>query len=450
MFGCLRSSYSLMWSLSAALLMGAAMPLHAQDVPDLRLGNDDPDTIAVEEAVAPPVKISTGAEDVATPVKRRKAESDPYAAPGVDMGAFRLFPSIEIGGVATSNVSRVPSGKTSDIGLRLRPELKIESDWVRHQLTANASFEALRYNDKSDLSTTEGSADALLKLDVRHTTSADLAVKYDASSTGLENREIPATAKGTRLDQTLTVSTAVTHDFGGIDGQVKLGLTRRTFGDVELNGGGSEDNSDRNYNEAEVALRAGLNSGAVVRPYVEAAYVPRFHDKSSDRNGNRRNSQGLRVAAGVTFDDDIWSGDVAATLELRRFEDDSLGSAALPGVVANVTWRPTDLTRFEFSSGASIGETIAANQSSTQNWNAAVTMTHALRDNVDLIAGSGLALERYAGNSDVTTTALLGANWTMNPFLVWGARYEGTWFNGEAAGSDYTDHRLLASIILRQ
>ncbi len=101
-----------------------------------------------------------------------------------------------------------------------------------------------------------------------------------------------------------------------------------------------------------------------MQPYGEIAYTPRFHDEQRDRNGVERNSQGLRLSAGVTFaDDPIWTGDIAAALELRDYADDSLSSVVSPGVVANVTWRPTDLTRFEFNTGATVTETITAGES---------------------------------------------------------------------------------------
>ena len=128
-----------------------------------------------------------------------------------------------------------------------------------------------------------GNVEAALRVDVRQTTTADIDWNYSATSTGLESNELPATATGSRLDQNLGVNAAITHDFGGIEGRLRLGLARSLYGDVDLKGGGKEDNSDRNYTQASIALRGALNTGGVLQPFVEAAYQPRIHDKKFDK-----------------------------------------------------------------------------------------------------------------------------------------------------------------------
>jgi hypothetical protein len=322
---------------------------------------------------------------------------------------------------------------------------------VRHSLTGSASFEGQKFINNSDIKSVAGTVQGALRLDVRRTTTSDIDWSYTATSTGIEDSELPATATGARLDHRLAANAGVTHDLGGVEGRLRFGLSRNLFGDVDLTGGGEEDNADRNYTQLSIAARAALKTGGKIQPFGEVAYEPRIYDKKRDRNGTARNSQGLRITAGVALDDDpLWSGEVAATLELRDYSDDSLGSAIAPGLTASLTWRPTDLTRFEFNSGASLSETVAAGVSATQTWTADATVTHALRENLEIEAGLSGALERADGDSTLTTTGSLGVNWTLNPYVVLGASYEGTLVNSSAAGGDYSDHRLLTSIILRR
>jgi hypothetical protein len=345
----------------------------------------------------------------------------------------------------------VPTGNQADAAIRLRPSLRIESDWVRHNLTGSASFEAEQFVDNKDIRTLAGEIQGALRLNIRHTTRADLDASYSATSTELGSSQLPATATGARLDHVIATNAAVTHDFGGLEGRLRLGVSRNIFGDVDLTGGGTEDNSDRNYTQLTLAARAALRTDTILQPYAELAYEPRLHEKSSDRNGIKRNSQGVRLSAGVSIaDDPVWSGDVAASLELRDYSDDSLSTAIAPGVVANVTWRPTDLTRFEFNAGANLSETVAAGVSATKNWSLGTIITHSLRENIDVSAGARSAFEQAAGETNITTTGTLGLNWTLHPNLVLGTSYELTAFNSATAGGDYTDHRLLTSIILRR
>jgi hypothetical protein len=444
------SAYSKIWSLSAALLAGAASAAFAQEATDLRL---ETDSVIEEQAPITKTKasaITIGDDGEEKPVRKKRVTEDPYAAQGIEAGAFRLFPSLEVGSLATSNVSRTATNKKSDFALRVRPEVRFESDWVRHRLTGQAALQTQRYLDNKDLSTVDGTVGMALRLDVRHTTSADIDWSYTATTTGAGSKTLPSNARGTRFDQTYRARAAITHDFGGVEGRLRVGVARNVFGDVETIGCCVEDNSDRDYLQGQIAARASLSTGAIVRPFAEVAYEPRLYEKPKDRNGIKRSSQGLRLSTGVAFDDSIWSGEAAANLEFRNYEDKVLDDVLVPGLVANIGWQPTDLTRFEFNSGVSVGDTLAATEGGTSNWTANATATHAVRENVDLVAGAGLAVQRSAGQTDFTSTAMLGVNWTLNPYLVWSTRYEGTWFKGAASGSDYADHRILASIILRR
>jgi hypothetical protein len=441
----------LVWPMAVLLLSGAAGFAVAQESDDNGLRTD---TLADEDIVGTTVpessRITIGDDDVEV-LRRRRSTVDPYAQQGIDTGAFLLLPSLEISSAVTSNAARSATAADADVALRLRPSLRWESQWSRHSFTGSASANTERYLDNDDLKTVGADVSAAARIDIRRTTRADLTAEYVLTSTGTENSGVPATASGKRLDQTIGAGAGVTHDFGGVEGGLRLGLQRSVFGDVDLVGGGTENNDDRDYTELTVAARAGLRTGGIIRPFGEVAYIPRLHDKSRDRNGIKRDSHGVRLTAGAAIvDDPIWTGDIALTFDVRDYEDSSLRSAASPGVVASLIWQPTDLTRFEFNSGASLSETIAAGESATKNWTAGVTGTHALRENLDVTAGLGFAVEKALGETSTTTTGTLGVNWEMNPYLVWGASYEGTWFNGEVAGSDYTDHRLLARVIVRR
>jgi hypothetical protein len=448
---CVAKNLRTLWI--AALLCGASTMSYAQQVDDgLRLETMTGDGDVVLPPTPPKyARITIGDDDPPVPRRARKKTENPYAAQGVRTGAFLLYPSIEIGSIVTTNVRKATSRPKADVGLRLRPTLRFESDWSRHSLSGSASFEGEQFLDNSDIKSRNGNAQAALRLDIRRTTKADIDWSYSATSTGLESNELPLTATGSRLDQSFSAAAAITHDFGGVEGRLRLGLSRSLYGDVDLTGGGTEDNSDRDYTQASLSARVGLKTGGILQPYVDAAYEPRLHDKKIDRNGLRRDSQGLRFATGLAVTDDpIWSGDVAATLELRDYSDDSLETVLAPGVAANLTWRPTDLTRFEFNANTSLAEAASAGVSATQNWTFGVKATHSLRENLELVSGLRGEFEKTNSDTDVTTIGNVGVNWTINPFVVLSAGYEGTFFNSATPGNDYQDHRLLTSIILRR
>jgi hypothetical protein len=439
--------------LTAVLVAGIAPHAFGQEAVDLRLDTTDTaDALDAEDAPPAVAKKPTAVVDIRLPKpKRRKPAAEAYAAQGIGSDVFRFYPTLEIGTVATSNVARSSSNAKSDIALRLRPGISFASNWSRHSWTGSASADFLRYMDSKTSSTSTASAQTALRLDIYHDTRANLAASYSRNAIASGTGEVPLTALGSRVDQNMAASVALENDMGPLTTQLRLGVSRNVYGKVDLSGGGSEDNSDRNYTEISDVLRGSLNRGAILNPYGEIAYEPRFHDKRQDRNGVRRNSQGLRIGVGVTLDDGpLWTGEIGATLLLRRYEDPSLNNVIVPGLSARVTWRPTDLTRFEFNTGASIAETVVAGSSANRSWNGSIDVVHALRDNVDLTAGLGLTADKTSTGTDWTTNTRLGVSWLVNPYLTWTAGYDGTFFNGATGGSNYQEHRILSSIILKR
>lgn len=405
------------------------------------------DAQALPRAVAIPESVE---ESLVRRPKRKVPVEDPFAPTGIPLGGLRLYPTLEIGGALSSNRGRDHSDKKAGVGIRVKPGLRLQSDWSRHEFRANASAEFLEFLGHSDLSTKAGSADAALRLDVRHTTHADFDVRYALTSTGVGSSEVPNSATGNRQDQSFGGTAALTHDFGMFEARLRGGVSRNVYGDVKLTGGGEEDNEDRAYTELSLALRGTLNTGAVIRPFAEVGLQPRFHDKKQDRNGIRRDSNGLRLAAGVAIDDELWSGEIAAILLSRNFDDARFDTAWVSGLEGALTWRPTELTRVNFTASAGLSESAALTVAATRNWGGGVEVVQALRENLNGIASLNYSYEKNRVEKNKTITARAGLEWNLNPFLAWNAFYEGTWFNSSSADSDYVDHRLIASIILRR
>jgi hypothetical protein len=426
----------------AALLLGAVLPTRAQESPDLRLSTDTSemeDGEVVTEVSVAPAPITIG-DDVPQPVPRPLEENvGPYDPLGLRMGGFLVFPTLE----TTAGVSIEDSDATAAetrLVTRLRPGIKAESNWSRHQLTINGGAE-LGYTTGSDEAVSLlGNLEADLRLDVRRGTTADLRMRYEAV-------EDDATSGGSGVEHTFDASLALTHDHGPIKTKLKGGVIRRVFDDTELSGGGTQDNADRAYTELSLALRSSLTREAVLTPFAEVAYEPRLYDKKKDRNGFARSSQGLRLSAGLEIlDGPVWTGEVAANLLYRSYDDSSLEDAFVPGLSAAIVWSPTDLTRFEFNASASLDETIAAGESTTARWSSGFTVAHDLRENLTISAGTSLTKETGASDS-LTLGTELGLSWALNRNVVFGLRYSGEYEN---ADTDTQEHSLIGSIILRR
>ncbi len=413
------------------------------------------DDLAVEPEAVPALKPIIAVEpDEPIAARKKKIVVDRYAATGINTGAIRLYPTLEIGTTASSNVAQRNTNPKFDFGLKLKPSISFATDWSRHSWTGTASAEILHYLSNPDLSTATGSASTNFRLDIRHTTHADFAANFALNDTGLGDNSLPAAALAPRRDKNFGISADLDHDFGGLEGSVKTALTRSLYDDVPLKIGPPEKNTDRNYTEPSFTLKATLGSSvARLRPYVEVQYAPRFHDQIIDDNGQKRDSQGYSGTLGVTLNDDpFWQGDVALAYLVRSYADPGLATTSALGLRGRLEWSPTPLLKIEAITGVDLGETANIGVGGTQNWNVGLNATYALRDNVNLMAGIGLTRSDIGPQKTTNKTAMAGFEWTLNPNMSTIVTYQGNWYeDGTAAGSgNYDEQRLMTSIILKR
>ena len=379
------------------------------------------------------------------------AHADPYAATGVGLGGLTLYPSLETGTVYTSNVANTPANPKQDVGIYLKPSLRFASDWVRHSWEGHASGDIIAYLENHDLDSVQADAGSTFRLDIRHTTYAEFGTSYVLDQTGAASSEVPDTATGNRTDHTLAANIALFQDFGPLQGRVKAGMERQIYEDVALSGGGTEHNSDRNNYSPTLALRLSYTEPPALKPFVELVYAPRFHDEKFDRNGLRRDSQGMTAAVGVTLDrSPLWSGEMALVYSLRDYEDSTLAAIDAVGINGNLTWSPTDLTSVVLNLATTLNESASPTSSGTRTWSGQIDISHELRDNVTLLGGAGLELDKVSGGTDRTIASKLGVEWQLNPNLAWTAGYDGTWFRSATSGGNYDEQRLSTGIVLRR
>lgn len=428
----------------AGLMASAAL---AQSTLPLRPAADDAASTGDDWQTVTAVNTLPVAEAVAR--RKRTSAADAYAPVGIGSGSLRLYPTLTVGGIATSNLGRKASHREAGAGLALKPALRIESDWVRHSYTSDTRGDFAFYAANSDLDSRDFSTAHDLRLDVRRGTTLDVAARYALSQSGLEDSNVPETAVGYQTEHTFATSAAISHDFGPVQGRLKTGATWRRFGDVKLSGGGSQDNGDRDYVEPSLTLRASYSDPPVFKPFAEVGYAPRYHRQKEDRNGLRRDSKGYTAALGVAIDEGpIWTGEAALTYLHRDYADPALDSNGAFGINGNLTWSPAELTRIVASAETSIGESTSATSSGSRDWSLNIEASQALRDNVDLSAAAGIEFSKSDGGTDVTYDAGLALSWKMNPALAWTAAYDVVWLKAADGSRDYTEHRVTAGVTL--
>src|SRR4051812_21424164 len=172
--------------LFAAASLAAAGAALAQTADELRTTIDDDvladvDTANGTDVTAEPPQPQINIhlpEPVLPPRRKVRSPADPYEALGLRVGAITFFPSVEVGGAYTTNVAQTHDNPKSDVGVLLRPALRIETDWIRHSFSLTAAGELVRYLRESNFDTNEADIRADLGLDIRRDTRLDLQAFY--------------------------------------------------------------------------------------------------------------------------------------------------------------------------------------------------------------------------------------------------------------------------------
>lgn len=417
-----------------------------QGISDGNVGADD------EALPPPPPPIFSSEADEQAPRKAKVKVLDPYAPLGIWAGAFKLFPSFEIGVEAHSNVRLAPTTPQKDVGLRLKPSLGFASDWSRHSLSGSVSAQWLRYGDDEDLSTLTGAANVDFKLDVRHDMKAEFKADTAITETGLGTSTLPSSAISPRTDQSSHFSASLANDLGGAVVTSTIALARNIYGNVALSGGGTENNSDLDYYEPSLALRGSLGSkGSRLMPFAEIIYAPRMHDQTLDRNGIARNSQGGSLSVGLTLDDGpIWTGEMAVTGQYRNYADPTLGGIFGVGLNGNLTWSPTPFDKATLTASLTQAETSTVGLAATNSWAFGLDLSHSIFDNFQLLAGASLTLADSGSGFEKTATINGGFEYALNPDLATRLTLQQTWHVDGPGTGGYSDQSLIASVILRR
>ncbi len=362
----------------------------------------------------------------------------PFDPVGLRAGAFTLYPSIETDAVVTDNLDQTPSGKKAAAGLRLAPALRLRSNWVRHDLDVNLKGEFIQWSRDGAREGTL-SADAKLRLDIRHTDYANIETSYDIG-------EEDGASK--RLQHDVKLKTSLTHDTGRI--RLTAGANvARTFYTKPLSGGSA--GGDDDYTEPSVTLRASYSGSPALRPYAEISGGLRIYDKNRS-GGIKRNSKGGYAEAGVEFaPDGVWSGAIGLRLAMRDYDDPSYRTAYGAGLNGSLTWRPTRLTEVKLASTFAIDEDNTSGSSGARKYKVTITPRHMLRENLTLRGELGLEYIDYIGISDheeiLTAGAELAWRFHRGFELVGAYAAEKQW--STFASADYLENRFTIGLRYR-
>ncbi|MGH6682618.1 MAG: outer membrane beta-barrel protein [Pseudolabrys sp.] len=398
---------------------------------------------------APPVELGPIRQ---TP-KKRKAHTepdDPYAPLGVRTGAFTLFPAVELIGGYNTNPGQTSGGSGAAV-YTVAPELRVESNWSRHELKADlrGSYTGFSPDETPTLSRPYFNGKVDGRVDVTGDTRIDLNGRMLVSTDNPGSPNLQANIAKLPVFTTTGGSVGLGQQFNRLDLSIKGDVERTAYQASSLTDGTTASNDDRDYNQYGGTLRAGYELSPGVKPYVEVGADTRVHDLNTDFFGYQRDSKGLTALAGSTFKlTNLLTGDIGIGYGSRTYQDPRL--AQVSGLIGNASliWTADALTTVKFTGTSVVAETIIPGVSGELSRDAGLQLDHSFRRWLVGTLKAGFGLDDYVGldRQDKRYSAGVGLTYKLNRSVQIKGEFQQYWLRSNVAGADYTSSVFLLGV----
>jgi len=359
-----------------------------------------------------------------------------YAPKGLPLGAFRLYPALELAFDSDDNVFRVNNGMKGDTFFEITPRLALQSQWARHYLTLRGGATDYIYSQFSSESRVDWDVDAEGRVDVSQGIGIYGGGSYRHT---FEPRSSPDQLKIAREPTPFNVAhgdvrvQAMPNRFGIIAGanydHYQYDPTECCLG---LPPSGESSNKDRDYTQWDLYTRLLYEFSPGYSAFAHVAYNVRDFDLQFDRNGDDRDSHGYRANVGVQMElTRLLLGELYAGYLEQTYNHEGVAAKAPLGrdsgfnYGAELTWLPSPELTVRLSASHQMNETIITNATDSNEQRFAFGVDWSIRRNIILHGDVAYLHDNFTGSGreDDLALASIGATYLMNNYVSWNFRY---------------------------
>jgi|AGTN01.1.fsa_nt_gi Uncharacterized protein conserved in bacteria len=388
-------------------LNGPALAQTNQDADQKALGQKKESVRKQKEGLLPPKE--------ALEQKDSEIAPDAYQPKGADLGSFMLMPKMEVDLARTNNVYSTNYDKVGDFITTYRPEVALNSRFERHSLTSTLRGERKVFHNYDKENVTNGFAQLAGRYDIGERNNLNASVSYTHDH---EDRGSPDDVGGLHPTEFhyLAFNGSGTMYTGNLLSTLGFTAVRRDWEDTVTSTGIAPSHL-RNRNDYEVVWREGYEFVPSYSLIGEAAYLARRYVHDADQSGYERDSDGIRISAGLGVDvSDLIRGDFLVGWFRHDYSDGRLTDPSGLFVKALFNWTPTRLTTVIPSIERSVEETTATGVAALLHTAVSVTVRHELERNIILTPAFSYSKDEQQGGGLTTSTydASLRATYLLN------------------------------------
>jgi hypothetical protein len=384
------------------------------------------------------------------PLKKRRLDpDDPYAPLGVRVGNILVFAGVSQGVGYETNPDQSSPGRRPSALLRTDGDLAFRSDWSAHELSGELRGGYSDYLDNRGANRPDGQGAVRLRLDADRDLKFDAEGHYLITSQRAGSPDLNAAVRERPLVLAYGGLVGVTQNFNRFQIRLAALVDRQEFENANLSNGTVLRQDDRNANSYGLRLRTGYELTPGLMPFVDTLIDTRVHDFTVDQAGYRRDSDGIAVKAGTTFElSRILTGEISGGLLHRSYADARLRDLNGPVIDAALAWAATPITTVKVGAGTSVVETDVLGASGILGQRGTLEITHDLRRNLRLVLAGSLYTNDYQGARirEHGASASARLEYRLTRWLAVRASYTHDTLRSTAAGSSFSDNVYLVGL----
>lgn len=328
-----------------------------------------------------------------------------YDPPGIRLGGFRLYPTLELVEMYNDNVFATTNGRVGKFITVVNPRVDLRSNWNNHALNLFATGSIGFYHGASSENFQDFSVGGAGRLDIQRNWylfgGTSFSRRHEARGTpnalsGLEPNEYFDTQANLGYYQKFN------RLFVRLEGRwERFSYTNNK----SLNIAGVVNNENRNRNEFNETLRVGYEFVEGTELWLQGGLNQRLYDSRFDNLGFQRSSNGWEIVGGATLDlGGITQLEGFAGFRAQDYRDVRLGK--IRGAIFGLsgTWNPYRPLFIKPYIRRTIEETNSAGYSGYWSTLAGVNVDYRLRPNIRVAGGASIGWDDYRLNNQVAGT----------------------------------------------
>lgn len=405
----------------------------------------------VAAQIREPVAVLPAPPPAPEPVRKLPSQEDPWAPLGLRLGSLTALPAIEQSVGYDDNPNRLSGRKEGSLVSRTDAEVRLRSDWSRHELTGELRGGYSAYPDVTGADRPDGQGRLNLRVDVLRDTQIETEARFRLDTQRPGSPDLDAAVSERPLVASGGLSLGATQRFNRVTIGLRGSVDRTEYEDAKLSNGATLDQSARNVTEYGVRLRAGYELSPGLTPFVEAGLDKRVNH-SCETCTSTRDSNGVTARVGTTLElSRLVTGEISAGYQVRDYDDPAIKE--LRGAVfdAALIWQATPLTTVRLRGGTTLEDTTVTGATGIVTQRATLEVQHDLRRNLSVTGAVGFAQADYRGGGLVeeTTTGQIRLDYKMTRSLVVRSSFTHERLRSTNPGSDYTANIALIGLRLQ-